>query len=63
MNNIIEFLLGIVIGNLNKLQKGFGRKIQLNAFTLGPMTHGTLIFNLFNHNLKHILKYHVYKNE
>jgi hypothetical protein len=47
VNNIIEILLGIVVGILNKLQKRFGRKIQLNAFTLGPMTHGTLIFNLF----------------
>jgi hypothetical protein len=47
MNNIIEFLLGIIVGNLNKLPKGFGRKIQLNAITLSPMTHGRLIFNIF----------------
>jgi hypothetical protein len=47
VSNIIEFLLGIGVGNLNKLQKRFGRKMQLNAFTLGPMTHGALIFNLF----------------
>ncbi len=46
MKNIIEFLLGIVVGNLNKLQKGFGRKTQLNAFTLNQMTYGTLIFKI-----------------
>ncbi len=38
MKNIIEFLVGIVVGNSNKLEKGVGRKIQLNAFKLGPMT-------------------------
>jgi hypothetical protein len=37
VNNIIQVLMGIV-GNSNKLQKGFGRKIQLNAFKCGPMT-------------------------
>jgi hypothetical protein len=35
----------------------------MNAFTFGPMTHGTLMFNEFYHNSKQILKYHVYKNE
>jgi hypothetical protein len=34
VKNIIEFLVGIIVGNSNKL-KGFGRKIQLNAFNLG----------------------------
>jgi hypothetical protein len=38
VNNIIEFLVGIIVGNSNKLQKRVGRKIQLNAFKLGPMT-------------------------
>jgi hypothetical protein len=37
VNNIIEILMGIVVGNSNKLQKGVW-KIQLNAFKLGPMT-------------------------
>jgi hypothetical protein len=38
VNNIIEFLVGIVIGNSKKFKKRFGRKIQLNTFKLGPMT-------------------------
>jgi hypothetical protein len=37
----------IIVGNSKKLQKRFGRKIQLNAFTFGPMTHGTLMINEF----------------
>jgi hypothetical protein len=37
----------IVVGNSKKLKKGFGKKIQLNSFKLGPMTHGTLMFNEF----------------
>jgi hypothetical protein len=38
VKKIIEFLVDIIVGNSNKLQKGVGRKIQLNAFKLGPMT-------------------------
>jgi hypothetical protein len=38
VKNIIDFLVGIVVGNSNKLQQGAARKIQLNAFKLGPMT-------------------------
>jgi hypothetical protein len=38
VNNIIEFLVGIVVGNSKKLQNRFGRKIQLNEFKLGLMT-------------------------
>ncbi len=38
MNYIIEILMGMVVRNSNKLQRGLGRKIQLNAFKLGPMT-------------------------
>jgi len=30
--------MDIIVGNSNKLQKRVGRKIQLNAFKLGPMT-------------------------
>jgi hypothetical protein len=34
-----EILVGIVVRNSKKLQKiRLGRKIQLNAFKLGPMT-------------------------
>ncbi len=47
MNNIIEFLVAIVVGNLNRLPIGVGKGIQLNAITLGPMTHGTLMFYEF----------------
>jgi hypothetical protein len=42
VNNIIEFLVGIVVGNC---KKRFGRKIQLKAFKLGPMTKDTFMFN------------------
>jgi hypothetical protein len=38
VNNIIEVLVGIVVGNSNNCKKGFGRKIQLDAFKFGPMT-------------------------
>jgi hypothetical protein len=38
MNNIIEFLVGIVVGNSKNCKKGFGRKIELNIFKFGPMT-------------------------
>jgi hypothetical protein len=38
VNNIIEFLVGIVVGIQTNCKKRFGRKIQLNAFKLGPMT-------------------------
>jgi hypothetical protein len=38
VNNIIEFLVGIIVENSNKLPKRFGRKIQLNTFKLRPMT-------------------------
>jgi hypothetical protein len=48
VNNIIEILVGIVVGNsFFFCKKGFGRKNQLNAFTLRPMTHGTIMFNEF----------------
>ncbi len=45
MNNIIEFLMVIVVGNLNKLPKGVGKENPI--VTLGPMTHGTLMFYKF----------------
>jgi hypothetical protein len=38
VNNIIETLMGIVVGVQTNCKKGFGRKIQLNEFKLGPMT-------------------------
>jgi hypothetical protein len=38
VNNIIEVLVGIVVGNSKNFKRGFERKIQLNAFKLGPMT-------------------------
>jgi len=47
VKNIIVFLVGIVVGNSNKLPKWVGRKIQLNGFKFGPMTLGTLLFNEF----------------
>jgi len=37
VDNIIEFLLDIVVENSDNYKKGFGRKIQLNAFNLGQM--------------------------
>jgi hypothetical protein len=44
-------------------EKGFGRKLQLNAFKLGPITYGTLDFNDFLSYFGKKLRYHVYKNE
>ncbi len=38
MNYIIEILVGIVIEIQTNCKKGLGRKVQLNAFKLGPMT-------------------------
>jgi hypothetical protein len=38
VNYIIELLMGIVVRNSKKCKKGLERKIQLNAFKLGPMT-------------------------
>jgi hypothetical protein len=38
LNNIIEILMSIGVKNPKNCKKRFGRKIQLNAFKLGPMT-------------------------
>jgi hypothetical protein len=35
VNNIIEVLVGIVVGNSNNFQKGVWKE---NSFKLGPMT-------------------------
>ncbi len=45
MKNIIEFLVGIIVGNWKKMQKGVGKDNSIECIQLGPMTHGTLIFN------------------
>jgi hypothetical protein len=47
VNNIIEFLVGIIVGIQTNCKNKFGRKIQLNAFKFGPMTYGTFVFNEF----------------
>jgi hypothetical protein len=47
VKNIIEFLMGIVVGNSNKLQKGVWKENSIECIQLGPMTYGTLIFNQF----------------
>jgi hypothetical protein len=48
VNNIIEFQWDILLLEIQtNYKKRFGRKIQFNASALGPMTHGTLMFNEF----------------
>jgi hypothetical protein len=45
VNNIIEFLVGIVVGNSNKLQKKVWKENSNESFKFGPMTYGTFMFN------------------
>jgi hypothetical protein len=47
LKNIIEFLVGIIVGNSKKLQKGVWKENSIECIQLGPMTYVTLIFNQF----------------
>jgi len=38
VNNIIAILVGIIVGNSNKLQKGVWKENSIEFIQLGPMT-------------------------
>jgi hypothetical protein len=38
VNNIIEFIMGIVVGNSNKLQKGLRKENSVECIQTWPMT-------------------------
>jgi len=58
---LLNFWWVLLLEIQKNCKKGFGRKIQLNAFKFRHRVHLCLIS--FYHNFKHILRYHVYKNE
>ncbi len=53
----------IVVGNSKKLQKGVWKDNPIKCIQIWANDINTLMFNDFYHNFKHILRYHVYKNE
>jgi hypothetical protein len=60
VNNIADFLVGIVVGDLNKLQKGVWRENPIKCIHIWANDSWCMSFY---HNFKKISIHHVYINE
>jgi ABC-type antimicrobial peptide transport system permease subunit len=67
VNNIIAFLVGIVVGNSNKLQNKVWKENSIECIEMWANDIGChwvhYCLTNFYHNFKQILRYHVHKNE
>jgi hypothetical protein len=66
VNNIADFLVGIVVGDLNKLQKGVWRENPIKC--IHTWANDSWYINIyylmsFYHNFKQISIHDVYRNE